>query len=497
MCKVEKLMIQCYRMTILINPKKEEDDDEKEDLDHDSSDSSENDESVPISKVYELASLDVLVTKEETEKKDAIADLFDRKEDELPTDEMLEDPCYRHLIEELGRAGLQATDNKNIAKPVPKSIILKKIKKATKLTYVIGSRVFSLFDIVTDALLLYTSSLNDDLWFFTLGLVISMSAPYIMSYSSGVQLYLFRQSFDESEGFGKIVLFSFLLPTGVLYFVILDLVDILLHLFRWCYFVVCCRSSQEMGQTEQKLSEQLGMDRMNWEGFKRQRSIGQLMFESVPQVILQTILFSMSGNAIAPRQLIISIAFATINIMASLFKLNLEAKCCRCSFISYALICIKARVGWVPQRERILEANYGSKDVVIDYDMSHKPALFCGLYKHSIEYDFSQITVQFLMTALQTITLNDKTVTLRIDFGNTLRLLPLQDVIDLYMLCQEKAVIVTFPGSDSQNDYDWSSAIETSAEYGKDARIIKHARDAQGAPYIMTLVSLTHYSHRG
>eukprot|EP01083_Nonionella_stella_P290870 989733_1 len=152
-------------------PKKEEDDDEKEDLDHDSSDSSENDESVPISKVYELASLDVLVTKEETEKKDAIADLFDRKEDELPTDEMLEDPCYRHLIEELGRAGLQATDNKNKAKQVPKSIILKKIKKATKLTYVIGSRVFSLFDIVTDALLLYTSSLNDDLWFFTLGLV--------------------------------------------------------------------------------------------------------------------------------------------------------------------------------------------------------------------------------------------------------------------------------------------------------------------------------------
>ncbi len=158
-----------------------------------------------------------------------------------------------------------------------------------------------LVDLITGGYLLYLSSQNNELYFLILALVISISSPYIFSDRSSVQSYLFRQIltkylFDNVEGFNKILMILFLLPNGIFSFVILDVADILLHSIQWLFYVICCRSLQI-------LSEQLGMDRMNRDEFKRQRSIGQLMFESLPQFY---------------------------------FKMG-----CKSTFISYCLICVK------------------------------------------------------------------------------------------------------------------------------------------------------------
>ena len=144
-------------------------------------------------------------------------------------------------------------------------------------------------------------------------------------------------------------------------------------------------------------------------------------------------------------------------------------------------------MGWVPQRERILDAatrqdrqrrnhlgadqakkgccvrasaevdDYHDEEQdqdddedaeprkkgdtpVIDYQMEHRPWFF-PWYKHSVEYDFSPTTIQFLMSALKMLNApkEGEQAPLELKFRNSL-LLPLQQVIELYTLCQDKQI---------------------------------------------------------
>ena len=89
---------------------------------------------------------------------------------------------------------------------------------------------------------------------------------------------------------------------------------------------------------------------MNWEGFKRQRSIGQLMFESLPQFVLQLVfidLLTADGESkISGSQLFFSIGSAFCNILTTSAKLKMESLCCKTDVISYALICIQVESLW-------------------------------------------------------------------------------------------------------------------------------------------------------
>ena len=106
---------------------------------------------------------------------------------------------------------------------------------------------------------------------------------------------------------------------------------------------------------------------------------------------------------------------------------------------------------------------------------THRPLGLC--YRHNVEYDFSVTTMRYLMSALQMLNTsnNDEKTPLRIDFRNTLRLLPLQDIMYLYDLCQKKKI---FEGGTDKYLYDWSASIKISQSYGKDIRLLKYAQDA-------------------
>ena len=162
-------------------------------------------------------------------------------DDRLSDDDLLSDPCYLRLRELLQQSALNAirsSPNDSLVAS-DKKCSWNQIKKSFKYSYQVGSRAFGLIDLLTDATLLYLSSKEPCLRFLTLSLVICMSSPYIISYSSGVQLFLFRQTFDNVySGLGKLLMFLFLLPSGILYFVFLDFADICMHLFRWFYFVL-------------------------------------------------------------------------------------------------------------------------------------------------------------------------------------------------------------------------------------------------------------------
>eukprot|EP01084_Bolivina_argentea_P313300 542543_1 len=362
------------------------------------------------------------------------------------------------------------------------------LKKSLTLTQQLTTRIFSLIDVITDLYLLYSASRTPSLWFLSATLLFSMTSPYIISYSSGIQLHLLTGSFEKIWGSQLLLLLLFLLPSGILYYMFLDFMDILLHFLRWINFVWFCIPMDKIEIHERNISHLLKMDKMGWEGFKQQRMIGQLTFESLPQFIIQIIVFyflfddiSGAGNAgtsITNFQLAFSILTALFNVISTLTKISLEAKCCKTGFVSYALQCIKGRNDWVPLLEHIVFFTQQSGAQKIDFKM---PFQICGIYTYHLEFEFDTKTIGQLMNALLLLTADNnlsESPNLTIYFHNTLHLLPFQDIIDLYSLCQSKNIHVA-------SDFDLSCAIQMSKNYGKDPGLLQFSRDDQGMSYIL------------
>ncbi|ETO17896.1 hypothetical protein RFI_19409, partial [Reticulomyxa filosa] len=123
------------------------------------------------------------------------------------------------------------------------------------------SRGFSLFDLVTDCLLRFRE--DGDFWLAII-LLLSVSAPFFVSYSSGVKLFMTRGTFENSEGFLVIFAVIYLLPTGIFYFVMLDFIEFLLSLIDM--IGILQGEDIKTQKSRQKLwSKQLGMTRMDWE----------------------------------------------------------------------------------------------------------------------------------------------------------------------------------------------------------------------------------------
>eukprot|EP01084_Bolivina_argentea_P121456 215224_1 len=162
-----------------------------------------------------------------------------------------------------------------------------------KLTLGVTSKVSSILDAVTDLILLFKASASGAIT-FTMLLFVTLLAPYILSYSSGVQIFLFRKTFQNVElfTFKSLMLGFYLFPSGIMYFILLDIIDAMLELYKWIAFgcINKIKSENELIVIESAVSEYFGMSRMAWLSFKKQKLMAQLFFETIPQVILQSLL---------------------------------------------------------------------------------------------------------------------------------------------------------------------------------------------------------------
>ena len=116
---------------------------------------------------------------------------------------------------------------------------------------------------------------------FTILLFIALLSPYILSYSSGVQIFSYRQTFRNSKccTTKSFLLTLYLFPTGIIYFIVVDIVNILLTLYF--FFAFGCfpkiQSRDEVVQIESKVAKYFGMSRMDWISIKKQQSIAQVL----------------------------------------------------------------------------------------------------------------------------------------------------------------------------------------------------------------------------
>ena len=333
------------------------------------------------------------------------------------------------------------------------------------------------------------------------------------------------------------------------------------------------------------IAKQVGMDRMSWEGLKRQRSVAMLMFETrmillallfgscfvfiisvigvflfcfclVPQVTLQSLLFfgiiDVKLVGIETSELVLSIVAALLNGIGQIWRLILESEAVEESLIEFCLYSVNGRVGWVPfvkkmellnKDDSILKYNSDNPleiDFKIKYDI---PIITKYLHmQNSIEYDFSDVAIRYfyticcvffgsfsypflvvrfvfllysfvlccfrqlvsVMSVLDTtsIKMNNNVDTekndsqsvladetfyksrLQVNFGKSLRLLSFQDIMMLLQVCVDKNINI--PEIADINVIDFENAISNSVSQKKDCRLLEHACDARGRPYLMT-----------
>ena len=155
----------------------------------------------------------------------------------------------------------------------------KRVKKTGENVWLGFQRTTAFLDIFTDINLLILASEGGVLP-LTIGLFVSLICPYVLSYSCGIKLFFVRHSSnaitDQYTALQKILVYINVLPVGILYYMMLDAIDGIFTYYKIFAMTFRGKQEHEMKLTEERLAEQLGMSRMNYEGIKRQRSVGQL-----------------------------------------------------------------------------------------------------------------------------------------------------------------------------------------------------------------------------
>ena len=165
----------------------------------------------------------------------------------------------------------------------------KRSKKVLETIWNAFRRTISLFDLLTDARLLYLVSRAQALLFSVI-LSVSIISPYIVSYSCGIKLFFINNQYacssssssngkndnkynkNEYVALKKILMYFGISPFGVFYFIFLDILDALFGYYKLLVIFLFGKSEMEMKLLEETMANQLGISRMDYEGIKRQRT---------------------------------------------------------------------------------------------------------------------------------------------------------------------------------------------------------------------------------
>jgi len=112
---------------------------------------------------------------------------------------------------------------------------------------------------------------------------------------------------------------------------------------------------------------------------RRLRTITQMIFESVPQLIIQILMMIyLQDLGVTPLALGSSIGLAGAHLIFETFLLYLEKTASLCSFKYYTATFMNARLNWIPFIERI--SRYRDVEESRVYDYQNIKYKLCGKY---------------------------------------------------------------------------------------------------------------------
>ena len=330
-----------------------------------------------------------------------------------------------------------------------KEISLSKRSKNSLMAMWIGfRRTVSFVDLFTDAYLLYLVS-RIKMMSLTIVLSISIVCPYIVSYSCAIKLFFMNSDRNSNvydnknnngikdgnknknkniQGLKKLFKYLGISPIGVFYLICLDFIDIIFSYYTFIVIFFFGKSEFEMKLLQETVANQLGMSIMDYEGLKRQRAVTMLMYETIPQAIIQMLLIfglftsdtsddtsdtsdtndtNVTNAAnIDETSVYTSVCFAVLNSIFQILRLRSEAQAVREPFYQYCLQCLMARISWIPFKNEIVTFLSGDddekrdKNKYISYNIKYP--IPCGIsslvtFKPKVGFDFSSITInQFI-----------------------------------------------------------------------------------------------------
>eukprot|EP01084_Bolivina_argentea_P304714 526338_1 len=248
-----------------------------------------------------------------------------------------------------------------------------------ELIYSTTVETFSVFDLITDVVVFMQLFKSRNIW-WTTWMMVFLISPYLVSHSSLVTLVLkqIEDNFNEIPFWKSIAFWLLSTPMALIYAFIIDLVFMLFSLFStlclitaFCVIkpikLVGCRAKVNISDYDIRdyLDEAIfqnifKMNKTEIVGYRRLRTIAQLIFESIPQILLQIrILWVIQENKqtsaaendvfeIDVNTIIWSVSLALTHLLFEVGIISLDKIAFRTGLLQYCLICLGGRVEWVP-----------------------------------------------------------------------------------------------------------------------------------------------------
>ena len=234
-------------------------------------------------------------------------------------------------------------------------------------------------DLITDSLIviqLANDKNHNHQWWISL-MILMMISPYLVSYSvlgslfkARMTRFIRRIKLNERNNNSnnsisiykcKWILFSvvcliLMTPLSLLYFVVIDIIFMIYVLLSTLiYFFSCSKINISDSIDDLIFKKFLGMNRMQIIGYRRLRTLSQLVWETSSQIVLQIRIYfwlqteeAKVGNSVtvSATSILISLVFASLHAIFEASIIYLDSTACNMSFLKYGFHCLGARLEW-------------------------------------------------------------------------------------------------------------------------------------------------------
>ena len=243
--------------------------------------------------------------------------------------------------------------------------------------------------------------------------LLAITSNYLIAYSSGVQLLLHKGVFDpenwkKHHWVKKSLLslsFTFISP---LYFVLLTLLDMAITMLKTLavIFVPKKRGFGRITEFLEGLIRRMGLSSQEFNGLVEQKSMVQLMFQNLPVLVIDTLILTKVVNCPellkeSLNGLLLSYGLTIFNLISQVITLKMNANYLKEDFLSYCLISMKAKFGWIPYIGKL--EDQALTENIVDYHQIQCPIPFItpliGIYT-KISFEFSELTIRQLISTV-------------------------------------------------------------------------------------------------
>eukprot|EP01083_Nonionella_stella_P017876 50057_1 len=243
-----------------------------------------------------------------------------------------------------------------------------------ELVYTTIVETFSALDLYTDILIMMQLMKSKNQWWSTWMLFL-LTSPYLVSHGSLVVILQKKLSFNNAQkGCCSSFITSFfetllMTPIALFYLFMIDLIFMVFSLISTVWLLllilmtlICCKNVNVAAKYDSRdwidkkvFEDFLRMNRTEVIGYRRLRTLSQLFFETIPQIVLQLrilwVIEWMGDNntfQIDLQTLGWSIGLAISHLILEGGIIYLDKTAFQMSFMEYSLECLGGRVQWIP-----------------------------------------------------------------------------------------------------------------------------------------------------